>query len=238
MKLNLIKNLIKTKAPAAMQKTNVASIVKDAKPVTYHPVNDSMLCIANMNRAFVNFDSSKIAKLSDISFDKGIAKKLNGSNFDGIVKDTLKNGRDIEITYRNGRWIKSVLRQPSTTFRIEKFANYDINSNKIKSVSRVVLQNDEPKIANVTKFSEDYINANNNLNINFMTFAPIKEGQKMTSDELVRCFSTEIFNQYNPTVYQRAGILNSDKSQVFIENKRSGKWEHQGLVDNLKKLYQ
>ncbi len=238
MKLNLIKNLIKTKAPSTMQKANVASIVKNAKPATYHHVDDSMLCIANMNRAFINFDSSKIVKFSDISFDKGIAKKSNGLRFDGIVKDTLKNGKDIEITYKNGRWVKSVLKQPSTTFRVEKFANYDTNSNKIKSTSRVVLQNNEPKIAYVTKISEDYVNAKNNLNVNFMSFLPVKQGQKMSNDELVRCFSTEIFNQYNPSVYTRSGVLTSDKSHVFLENIRSGKWEHQGIVDNLKRLYQ
>lgn len=237
MKLNLIKNLIKTNTPTAMQKANMAA-KKAVNTTSYHPINDSMLCIANMNRAFVNFDSSKIAKLSDISFDKGVAKKLDGSIFDGIAKGTLKNGRDIEITYRNGRWIKSSMKLPSTNIKVEKFANYDNNCEKIKSVSKVILQNDDPKIAYITKISEDYIQAKNNLNVNTMRLAPLKNGQKMTNDELLRCYGTEVFNQYNPVEYTRAGILSSDKSHVFIENKRTGKWEHQGIVDNLKRLYQ
>ncbi len=178
---------------------------------------------------------TKTEKLTDLSFNKGVARDIKGNLFTGTIKDTLKNGKNIEITYKSGRWQKSRISQKGTSYATEKFAKYD-KDNKLTSVNKVYIQNKKPVMAKVTKFNDNYYKAERYLDINTTKYTPVKKGQKLAQDEMDRCFRADFFKEYNPEKYTGLGIIKEDKSYIFKQDRYSKKWYSEGVKDNLKKL--
>lgn len=87
----------------------------------------------------------KTAKLKDIKFTKGTASlKEGGKKFSGVIKDTLKDGDTIKMTYKDGVLQKSV-RKGKTSF-VKEYAYAD------GKISKVIKDGKE---INIGKLSEE-----------------------------------------------------------------------------------
>lgn len=98
-----------------------------------------------------------IKSLTDISFNKGIAKLNNGKNYTGIVQDTLKNGDKITLEYADGV-IKKSARKGSKS--IEKV--YET----LEDGSRIVTKTQGDKVVktNITDIQNSVKKAQKDLN--------------------------------------------------------------------------
>lgn len=91
--------------------------------------------------------NSKITKLKDIKFDKGIASLSDGSKFSGKIEDKLKNGDNIVLEYIDG-----VLQKSSRSGSLNFEKTYEtINSEKIVKT----IQNGKTNEINITKIQNE-----------------------------------------------------------------------------------
>ena len=83
------------------------------------------------------------AKLKNIEFDKGIAKlKETGENFSGQIRDKLKNGDEIILSYEDGKIFHAIRNGQKNCFKAFS-KNGKINSSvKGKTIRRIFTKTD------------------------------------------------------------------------------------------------
>ena len=151
-------------------------------PLPEGALTSSLDCLAS-SRAIVAINN-KINDAKSVIFDKGIAKNIDGSKYNGTIRKVGSDGKTTEIEYQYGRWIKSKITMPTSNEVLEKTAHYD-KEGQLSSVTSVYPKDNVPVSGEIFKKSEDFKQCVNTLETNRIKLTPIKNGQKLSKDEIV-----------------------------------------------------
>lgn len=172
-------------------------------------------------------------KLSDIKFEKGIAKQ--GDNlFTGVIEDTLKSGKKVTLEYTDGKIQKSTIDNISKNYSYGeglkkvngKYFFYDQNG-KIEKISErmgdgSVLRHKEFK--NGELISQTKAHANGEL-IDGVIYAPNSKGKKAIKYFQENCITEYAEDGSMKTKYGSFDINKTPLNELDVKNPKQVVWK-------------